>query len=58
MQIHVVQVQQYTLWALFTVAHRALTGQYSIVCYRLILATGPLWPGDQHRIFDEGVDTF
>ena len=40
-------------WGLFTIAHRALTGQYSIVCYRPILANGLLWPGIQQR-FSEG----
>ena len=37
-------------WVLFTIAYWALTGQYSIVCYRSILANGLLWPGDQHRV--------
>ena len=31
------------------------TGQYSIVCYRPILANGLLWPVDQHRVSEKGL---
>ena len=42
-------------WVLFTIAHGALTGQYSIVCYRPVPANGLFWPDDQHRVSEGGL---
>ena len=39
----------------FNITQWALTGQYSMVCYTLILANGLLWLGDQHRISERGL---